>query len=235
MGLQVRCLLWRVAAAVVVTVFAVVVQRQCRYCSAAATGGADGGSAADGGGAGDAQAVLDTLRQGVAFYNAGDVKRAASLYKQVLAMEPQHPDALHLMGITTLLFPEVLDHSSGDDGDLAERSQSVALAYVQAAVDAVADAPRANFFNSLGEVHRHRKDWEAAVRAYSRALELNPTNRNALNNLADAYLYLKRYGDSLALYSRLAELEPLSFAAANGIGIHTHYHTVLVPRLASSL
>src|SRR5690348_13411923 len=43
--------------------------------------------------------LREWLRQGLAHHNAGRPSEAERLYRQILAAEPRHPDALHLMGL----------------------------------------------------------------------------------------------------------------------------------------
>jgi tetratricopeptide (TPR) repeat protein len=41
----------------------------------------------------------DLLQRGIALQKSGQLEKAAALYDQVLAQDPQHPDALHLLGL----------------------------------------------------------------------------------------------------------------------------------------
>ena len=43
--------------------------------------------------------VIVTLQEAVVFHTAGKLNEAAQLYDAVLITEPDHPDALHLLGI----------------------------------------------------------------------------------------------------------------------------------------
>ncbi|HIF34493.1 MAG TPA: tetratricopeptide repeat protein [Planctomycetaceae bacterium] len=41
----------------------------------------------------------DLLQRGIALQKSGQLEKAAALYDQVLEQDPQHPDALHLLGL----------------------------------------------------------------------------------------------------------------------------------------
>jgi Flp pilus assembly protein TadD len=43
--------------------------------------------------------MSEALHQGIAHHQAGRLAEAERCYRQVLAVEPNHPDALHLLGV----------------------------------------------------------------------------------------------------------------------------------------
>jgi tetratricopeptide (TPR) repeat protein len=56
------------------------------------------------------------------------------------------------------------------------------------------------------------------VKAYQKALELDPTNEQAALGMAWAYSYMKRYDDSIASFNKAVEMAPeLAADAYNGI------------------
>jgi tetratricopeptide (TPR) repeat protein len=56
----------------------------------------------------------------------------------------------------------------------------------------------------LGFAYRKQGDYERALEAYGKALELNPHHRGALEYLGEAYLEMGRRGDAEAMLARLA-------------------------------
>jgi protein O-GlcNAc transferase len=121
--------------------------------------------------------ALDHHRAG----RLGDAERG---YRQILEHEPQHPDALHLLGVIAL-----------QTGHL-----DAALALVQQAVDLRPDG--AVYWNNLGQVHERMGRNDQAERAYEAAIGLDPRYAEACNNLGHI---LERRGDVAGAEARYRE------------------------------
>ena len=78
------------------------------------------------------------------------------IYRQILAVEPNHADALHLLG--------VIAHQAGRHGIAAE--------YIRRAIGVNGNA--AVFHINLGNVLTDQGNLDEAVACYRRALELKP-------------------------------------------------------------
>ena len=89
-------------------------------------------------------------------HQAGRLAEAEQIYRQILAAEPNHADALHLLG--------VIAHQMG--------RHEVAVEYIGRAIGLKADA--AAYHNSLGEARRALRRLPEALACYRRALELEP-------------------------------------------------------------
>ncbi|MFO1126849.1 MAG: tetratricopeptide repeat protein [Rhodospirillales bacterium] len=126
----------------------------------------------------------------VARHQNGRLDEARHIYRAVLRALPQHPDALHFMG--------VLEHQCGDTAaaiGLIERSLAVAPGHADA-------------HNNLGNVFREAGRPEDARRAYERAIELNPSHVPALSNLGLVLRNLGRWEDAIASLERARALAP---------------------------
>ena len=53
--------------------------------------------------AGDARRISEILARGVAHHTAGDLGAAEACYREILRLEPAHPDASHLLGVAAAL------------------------------------------------------------------------------------------------------------------------------------
>lgn len=105
------------------------------------------------------------LQEALAHHQAGRIPEAERIYERILASEPRHADALHLLGVAA--------HQSG------EHQRAIAL--ISAAVESRPD--NALFLNNLGEAHRALGEWGRAAMCYRRCLSIDSRNAAAHNNL----------------------------------------------------
>jgi tetratricopeptide (TPR) repeat protein len=80
----------------------------------------------------------------------------------------------------------------------ARKAYGAALEQFQLAVKDQADLFQA--WNYIGFTQRHLGDYQAALAAYARALELNPSYQEAIEYRAEAYLGLNRIDDAKGAY-----------------------------------
>ncbi len=155
--------------------------------------------------AGDAAGALDAARR---LMRAGDLAAAADGFRGILKDSPDHPDALHLLGIACYRLGDrqaaigYLDRSVALAGDRADfhcnrgnvmraegRLDDAAESFRRALAQAPGDAPS---HNGLGEVHRARGETVEAAGCFRRALAADPEDTVANDNLGYA---LKDLGD----------------------------------------
>jgi predicted O-linked N-acetylglucosamine transferase (SPINDLY family) len=118
--------------------------------------------------------IVATFNQAVAAHRAGDLSRAESLYKLVLANDPKQFDAMHMLGIV-----------AGQRGDYREGVRRI--------TDALKLEPSAtDGYINLGRMQAELKDHAAACASYSKALSLNPSHPLAHNNFS---IILRRLGN----------------------------------------
>lgn len=119
-----------------------------------------------------------------------ELDEAEALYRRVLELEPEHPEALHYLG--------VLHQQRGEsDAALAVMRRSLAL---------VPD--RADWHSNLGIVLQQRGEVEGAIDAYSRAIQLGQGHANAYSNLGVLLRLCGRYEEAEVAYRRAIELNP---------------------------
>ena len=145
--------------------------------------------------------VEELLRQAAQAQAAGRPAEAAARCRDVLTRLPNHPDALHLLGL--------LAYQSG--------RYDVALSHIQQAIavkDSVADY-HSNLAVVLSAVRRH----EEAIAACQKCLALRPDHVQGLLNLADALESTGRREEAVAAYRRALALRPDNPGALNRLGI----------------
>ncbi len=166
----------------------------------------------------EAVALAILLQKGGQFVEAGE------LYRRVLEMNPDHPQALHYAG--------VLAHQQGrNDQAVALVERSLALAPDQAdwysnqgiifqssgelnrAIDAyrraiAIDATHANAHSNLGVLLRAAGQTAEAEAAYRTAIQLNPDHIDAYTNLGILLGALSRTEEAAACYCKVITLRP---------------------------
>lgn len=122
-----------------------------------------------------ASPVVDQfLRSAIAQHQAGQLGQAEILYRKVLSIVPDHPDALHLLG--------AMAHQAG--------KQAIALELVDRALRS---APSLAFaYNTRGLVLQKLGRPEEALQSFNRAIRIKPDYAEAYCNRAGARLSLKQ-------------------------------------------
>lgn len=144
------------------------------------------------------------LQQAVALHQRGELSQAETLYAEVLRREPEHFDALHLMG--------VLARQGGAPEAAAEL---IARAIAVAPGKAIAHC---NLGAALQDAGRH----EDALASYGRALALQPAYPMALANRGNALRKLGRLDEALASYDAALAQQPAYAEALGNRGIALH-------------
>jgi predicted TPR repeat methyltransferase len=144
---------------------------------------------ASGGPVDPSAAVGALLAQAITLHRADRLREAEPLYAAVLAAQPDHPDALHFLG--------VLKHRQGASDE--------AVALIRRAL-ALAPSPDAH--NNLGNVLLQTGQAEAAVAAYRRVVELRPDDAGAHHNLAVALQGMGQPAEAGLALERAIALEP---------------------------
>lgn len=134
---------------------------------------------------------LDSLlAEAIKFHREGQLTKAEWKYEEILDLEPEHPEALHLLG--------VLANQLGNPKLAIERiRQSLAISPQQSRA-----------LNNLGNVHAEIDQHEKAIESYKQALVLTPGYAQAHHNLGNVYSDCNRIAEAIASYNRAIELAP---------------------------
>lgn len=175
------------------------------------------------------------LAAAVQRHQKGRLNEAADLYRRVLAREPRHADALHLLGL--------LEHGRGRHGEalaLIERAIAAngriaafhiahgtvltALGQSDSAADALAralaiDPAHPEALNALGNLRMTAGDAVAAADAYRGALVARPDYAEALSNLGSALRAQGRLAEAEAALRQAIALRPAYASALANLGL----------------
>jgi len=146
-------------------------------------------------------AIPNLLTEALGHHQAGRLPDAERLYRQILALDPRHPDGLHLLG--------VLAHQTG---------------HHEAAVETIRQAIANNnrepsFYSHLGLALQALGRMDAAAASYRQALALNPNFAEAHNNLGNAQKALGDLEQAIGSYERALALHPDYVDAHSNLGL----------------
>ncbi|TAL09578.1 MAG: tetratricopeptide repeat protein [Nitrospirae bacterium] len=146
-------------------------------------------------------ARIDVLVAALQHHQAGRLQEAEALYRQVLQAQPNHPSALHWLGL--------IAHQVG--------RHDVAIDYISRAI--VQNSGEADFHNNLGEAHRALGQFEAAMACYRQALVLRSDFAEAHNNMGNVLRDQGKFDNAIACYRRAVALRPDFAEAHNNLGV----------------
>src|ERR1019366_1048145 len=130
------------------------------------------------------------MRLASELHRQGRLADAERVYRRILARQPDHVDATHMMGVL-----------AGQG-----RRSAMAVELFRRTIQLKPDFAAAHYHlgNALQELGR----FDEAVVAYSKAIELSPGFIEALVNLGQANLRLGRFEDAIAANTRVLKLKP---------------------------
>jgi predicted TPR repeat methyltransferase len=143
----------------------------------------------------------EAITVAIALQQRGHLAEAEAVYREVLAVAPDHPRALHYAG--------VLAQQQG-------RSEE-ALALVERSL--AIDPDRADGYNNLGIIQQSAGRLDEAVVAYERAIVLDPRHANAHSNLGVLLRATGRPAEAEAAYRRAIAIDPQHVDAWTNLGI----------------
>ena len=144
-----------------------------------------------------ARRVAEQFAEALGHHQAGRLAEAERLYRQIWAIDPNHADSLHLLGL-------VARQQGRNDAAVELIGRAVALR------PDFAEA-RNNLANALRDLGR----LEEAEAGYREALRLKPDYADAHNNLGNALKDLGRVAEAEACYREALRLKP-DYAEAHG-------------------
>ncbi|HEX3727058.1 MAG TPA: tetratricopeptide repeat protein, partial [Pirellulales bacterium] len=130
------------------------------------------------------------LETAFAHHARGELAQAQAIYRQIVASDPGHAAAWHLLGVAA--------HQEGRHAEAVEHlSRAIAL-----------DAAQPDFHNHLGTACAALGDLERAELSFRHALGLSPADGQIHYNLATLLNLRGRPDEAIALYRRAIELAP---------------------------
>lgn len=132
----------------------------------------------------------EALAYAVKLHQGRYLNAAEEIYQRILKADPNHPDALHYLG--------VVSHQLGKHPDsvaLIRRAIELQPTYVDA-------------YNNLGNVLLEQGMLAEAEQMYRKVIEMRPRSAEAYNNLGVALKEQQRYQEALEAYRQAIALNP---------------------------
>ncbi|EDY18047.1 TPR repeat-containing protein [Chthoniobacter flavus Ellin428] len=145
-----------------------------------------------------AQQVLEL---GLQHHQAGRLAEAEACYREILEAQPDHLDALHLLGVAAMQTGRA----------------ELAVNLLNRVAALVPNHPAVH--SNLGEAYRGLGKFEEAVASFRRALQLKPDDVLAQYNLGNVLVEWGKLEEAIAAYRRVLTLKPDYVDAHNNLGI----------------
>jgi tetratricopeptide (TPR) repeat protein len=142
--------------------------------------------------------------QALALFRGGRLAEAKRIARRILADQPKHGQALHLLGLAL-----------SQQGNHTE-----ALRYIDAAMQI--EGQSSSIYNSRGNVFAALHRYDEAVANYDKAIALKSDLAEPFCNRGGALQELKRFDEALASYDQAIALKPDSAEAFCNRGLALH-------------
>ncbi len=152
--------------------------------------------------------ISEALKTASQHYSANRLKQAEQIYRRILEILPEQPDALHGLGLLTMQKGE---------------SQN-AKQFLEAAVRT---QPNAFRWLALGNCYQSQSEFFQAVDAYEKALAAGCNIAPLHNNLGYALQKLNQWEKAIASYQKALEVQPDCTEAYVNLGNALHAQGLL--------
>jgi len=145
--------------------------------------------------------IHTVMNEAISSHTSGRLDEAERLYKQVLAIDSQVSDAVHLLGVIAL---------TRGDGRKAAKT-------IQRAIKMRGDFPA--YHGNLALTYLTLNKFKEAAKAADRALKLDPHDSGFHSSLGSALDGLGKLAEAESAFCRALENDPANGAALNNLGI----------------
>jgi protein O-GlcNAc transferase len=144
--------------------------------------------------------IQQTFNSALQHHQAGRLREAENLYRQVLAQQPTHFGAMHLLG--------VIAYQAG--------RYDVAVDLIRRAIALRPDFAEAH--SNLGNALKDSGRLDEAIAAFRQALSFNPNLAQARNNLGNALMDKGQLDEAIAAFHQAIALRPDYAEAHTNLG-----------------
>jgi predicted O-linked N-acetylglucosamine transferase (SPINDLY family) len=189
-------------------------------------------------------AVEALLARAVECHQADRLDEAETLYREILATDPNHPEALHLLGLVAHAFGQYATASELIMAAIAVRPAAAfyynlgnvmqadnrPAAAVECFRQAIAQQPDyIDAYYNLGIAQRAMHDLTGAVDSFVKVVSLKPDHAQAYNNLATTMMELDELDAAIEAYSTAIALRPELPAPRSNRLFASNYYSGVTP------
>jgi tetratricopeptide (TPR) repeat protein/2-polyprenyl-3-methyl-5-hydroxy-6-metoxy-1,4-benzoquinol methylase len=181
----------------------------------------------------NATSIKTLLATAVSHHQSGRLQEAEAIYQEILAIKPNHADALHLLGL--IAYRAGNNEAANELISKAITVKATAAMYFNLALvfDALSDIAKAKqcylnaieldkkyaeAFNNLGNILAAQGKLLSAIDSYEKAIKINPGYAEAHNNLGNAYQSFAQLDKARYCYEQSISCAPGSAEAHNNLG-----------------
>jgi predicted O-linked N-acetylglucosamine transferase (SPINDLY family) len=134
--------------------------------------------------------ISSELDSAVGFHRAGNYQQAEKICQQILAVDPENPDANHLLGLVAL-------HQRDFDNAIQFFFKAIAK-----------DPSKAHYYSNLGNALQQKGRFREAIRHCEKAISIQPDFFEAHNNLGNALRSTGRLDEAVSSYRQAQAINP---------------------------
>jgi len=169
----------------------------------------------------------DPFAEAWPLHSAGRLEQARALCEKIVAAEPHHYSALHLLGLIAaqagnfargaeLIARAIAAHPGNpsfhiNHGLMLEKLGRTAEAVASYDAAILCDPNKAASHSNRGIALHQMQRFQEALTSYDRALALSPDDADVLSNRGYALCALGRFDEALANYDRALSLQPANY------------------------
>jgi protein O-GlcNAc transferase len=175
------------------------------------------------------------LTKAIQSHQSGQLQKAEEIYKNILEINPNHSDALHLLGLVAYQVgkndiavdlinkaiqnnPKIPSYYNNIGLALQEQGKlSEAISSYEKALQLKPDYVNAHI--NMGNVFEEQGKPDQAISSYEKALQLKPDYAEVYNNMGNVLEGQGKSEEAIACYEKALQIEPDYAEAYNNMGI----------------
>jgi tetratricopeptide (TPR) repeat protein len=175
--------------------------------------------------------IQQQLESGASHHQAGRLAEAERIYRRILAQQPEHAVAMHLLGVIAhqrgrndvavdlirqalTLRPNYAEAFSNLGNALKDKGErDEAIAAFRQAIRLKPDLAEVHY--NLGNALKDKEQLEEAIASYRQAIRIKPDYAEAYSNLANALKDREQLDEAIAAFRQAIRLKP-DLAEAHG-------------------
>jgi protein O-GlcNAc transferase len=145
--------------------------------------------------------IAESVKTALEYLQSGNAVRAEEVLTEILAVLPENPDALALLGVAHFYL----------------HNYDLAIAYSEKALQYAPNNAYAYF--NLGNAYREKKQYSEAIACYRKTVEMKPELGDAYYNLGTIFQDTNKIQDAISCYKKALQFNPDDTDAYYNLGI----------------